>query len=105
MRLKLRTRKTVKNTMAIALTVALLFTIGVQVFAMQIFVKTLTGRHITLEVEPTDRIEDVKAKTEAREDILPNRQRLIFAGELSEDGNTLQAYSEGFNPAFGFMCV
>lgn len=57
----------IKTTMAIALTVALLFTMGVQVFAMQIFVKTLTGKHITLEVEPTDRIEDVKAKIEVHE--------------------------------------
>ena len=62
-------------------------------FAMQIFVKTLTGKHITLEVEPTDRVEDVKVKIEEKEGISPDRQRLIFVGKQLEDGNTLQDYS------------
>jgi ubiquitin len=56
---------------------------------VQIFVKTLTGKHITLEVDPNDRIEDVKAKIQDKEGIPPDQQRL----KQLEDGNTLQAYS------------
>lgn len=61
--------------------------------AMQIFVKTLSGKHITLEVEPTDRIEDVKEKITQKEGIPVALQMLVFAGKLLEDGNTLQDYS------------
>jgi ubiquitin C len=59
----------------------------------QIFVKTLTGKHITMEVTGTDRIEDVKAKISHRERIPARHQRLIFAGRQLEDGNTLEDYS------------
>lgn len=61
--------------------------------AMQIFVETLTGKHITLEVEPTDKIEDVKAKIQDKEGILPELQILILSGEVLEDDKTLQDYS------------
>ena len=73
--------------------ITLLLFMPLKVDAMQIFVKTLTGKHITLEVEPTDRIEDVKQKIQDKEGIELNKQELIFAGKTLEDGNTLQDYS------------
>ncbi len=85
-----------KKLLSIFLAIALMLSLAAPVFAMPIFIeiKVATWNEIiALEVEPTDRIEDIKEKIYDQKGILPADQTLIFANKQLEEGNTLQDYS------------
>lgn len=82
-----------KKLISLVLVLVLMLSMTGQAFAMQIFVKTLTGKTITLEVEPNVSIAEVKAKVQEKEGVPPEFQQLIYKGTELEEGKTLSDYN------------
>ncbi len=91
--MKTAAKKVISFFLTACILVTMLSVSMVTAFAMQIFVKTIDGNTITLEVEPNDSIDAVKAKVYEREGIHPGHQTLLLAGKTLEEGKTLSDYN------------